>query len=463
MQDVIAKSAVEVTGLLARAEVTAAELLAAVEARIAVVDPQVNALPTRCVDRAAQARPVAPLHGLPVAVKDLSDVRGVRTTYGALIHADHVPDTDAHVVDRIEAAGGAIHAKSNTPEFGAGAQTFNAVFGVTRNPWNTALSPAGSSGGAAVALKTGMTWLAHGSDLGGSLRNPASFCGIVGLRPSPGRVPRGPSVDPWGSLSVDGPMARSVADVALFLDALSGHDPREAISLPAPATPFLAAAQAPRLPRRVAFSPDLGGLTPVDPEVAAICAAAARRLERLGVAVEEASPDFSGAHETFQTLRAQGFAASHAEALHQHRDRLAPNVVWNTDKGLALTGAEVGRALRHRGVLMRRMRAFMAGFDLLLSPATIVPPFPVDQPHVAECAGVRFETYVDWLAIAYAITLTGHPALSLPCGFTASGLPVGLQMVGGWQGEAALLSAAAALEADLGFDPAPIDPRGPPA
>ena len=461
MDDLVRRGAVEVTGLLARGDVSPQELLTVLEARIAEVDPAVNALPTLCFDRARSARPAAPLHGLPVAIKDLTPTAGVRTTFGSTIYADHIPEADGHLAERVEASGGAIYAKSNTPEFGAGAQTFNAVFGPTRNPWNTALTPAGSSGGAAVALRTGMAWLAHGSDLGGSLRNPASFCGVVGLRPAPGRVPRGPAADPWGSLSVDGPMGRTVADTALFLDALSGADPREALSLPRPDTAFLAAAQSPRLPRRVAFSPDLGGLTPVDPEVAAICAAAARRFEALGVAVEEASPDFPGAHGTFQTLRALGFATGHADHLRDHRDKLKGSVIWNTEKGLGLTGAEVGRALRHRGVLMARMRAFMQTYDLLLSPATIVPPFPVEQEHVTECAGVTFETYIDWLAIAYAITLTAHPALSLPCGFTASGLPVGLQLVGGWQGEAALLSAAAALEADLGLDPTPIDPRGP--
>jgi len=461
MHELIARPAVEVVDLLRRHEVTPAELLDALAARIAEVEPQVNALPTLAWERARSAAPAEPLCGLPVAVKDLTETRGVRTTHGSPIFADHIPEADDHVAERIEARGGAIYAKSNTPEFGAGAQTFNAVFGVTRNPWNTALTPAGSSGGAAVALKTGMAWLAHGSDLGGSLRNPASFCGIVGLRPSVGRVPKGPAADPWGSLSVEGPMARTVADVALFLDALSGPDPREPLSLPAPEAPFLAAAQAPRLPARVAWSPDLGGLTPVDPEVAALCEAAARRLERLGVTVEEASPDLTGAHACFQTLRALSFATGLADHLRDHRDKLKDDVIWNTEKGLALTGAEVAEALRMRGVLMARMRAFLAGWDLLLTPATIVPPFPVEQRFVTHCAGVRFESYVDWLAIAYAITLTGHPALSLPCGFTAAGLPVGLQMVGGWQGEAALLSAAAALEAELGLDPAPIDPRAP--
>jgi amidase len=460
----IERSAVEVAGLLRAGEVSTAELLDALAARIAAVEPAVNALPTLCLDRAraraAKALRRAPLHGLPVAVKDLSAVAGVRTTWGSPIHAEDVPAESDHVVERMEASGGVVYAKTNTPEFGAGAQTFNAVFGITRNPWNTALTPAGSSGGSAVALKTGTAWLAHGSDLGGSLRNPASFCGVVGLRPSVGRAPSGPSSDPYGNLSVEGPMARTVADVALFLDALSGEHPREPLSLPAPATAFLAAAQAPRMPKRVAFSPDLG-ITPVDPEVARLCEAAARRCEALGATVELAAPDLREAHDCFQTLRALGFATAHGPALERHRELMKPDVVWNIEKGLSLTGARIGAALRARGTLMARMRAFFETYDLLLCPATIVPPFPVEQRYVEECAGVRFATYVDWLAIVYAITLTGHPALSLPCGFTASGLPVGLQMVGPWRGEAPLLSAAAALEAELGLDPRPIDPRPP--
>jgi len=460
--ELIAKTAVEVRGLLQKGEVTPGDLLDALEARIAQVDGAVNALPTLCFERARE-RAVAggTLHGLPVAVKDLSAVAGVRTTYGSPIFAGHVPQVSDHVVERMEASGGVVYAKSNTPEFGAGAQTFNAVFGATRNPWNTALTPAGSSGGAAVALKTGMAWLAHGSDLGGSLRNPASFCGIVGLRPSIGRVPFGPAADPWANLSVEGPMARNVADLALFLDALAGYDAREAVSLPAPETPYLAAAQAPRLPRRVAFSPDLGGLTPVDPEVSRLCAAAARRLEALGVIVDEASPDFSGAHECFQTLRALGFATAHSAKIGVHDALMKPDVIWNIQKGLDLSGDAIARALRMRGTIMARARAFFETYDLLLCPATIVAAYPVEQTYVTECAGVTFETYIDWLAVAYAITLTGHPALSLPCGFTDAGLPVGVQMVGRWQGEAELLSHAAALEADLGLDATPIDPRGP--
>ncbi|TVQ57196.1 MAG: amidase [Rhodobacteraceae bacterium] len=456
----IEKTATEIVGLLARREVTTGDLLDALEARVARVEPAVNALPTLCFERARAWRAAdGVLHGLPVAIKDLSAVAGVRTTYGSTVFADHVPETSDHVVERVEAAGGVVYAKTNTPEFGAGAQTFNAVFGPTRNPWNTALTPAGSSGGSAVALKTGTAWLAQGSDLGGSLRNPASFCGVAGLRPSVGRVPFGPAPDPWNNLSVEGPMARTVEDLGLFLDALSGADAREPLALDAPPRPFRAWAASPTLPKRVAFSPDLGGITPVDPEVAALCEAAALRFEKLGVTVERASPDFSGAHACFQTLRALGFATAHRETLATHREALKPDVVWNIEKGLKLTGEDVAAALAARGAIMGRARAFFETYDLLLCPATIVPPFPVEERYVTSCDGVTFETYVDWLAIVYAVTLTGHPALSLPCGFTARGLPVGLQMVGRWHGEGPLLAHAAALEADLGLDHRPIDPR----
>ncbi len=459
--DLIRMTATEIVGLLSRREVSTGELLDALEARIAAVDGPVNALPTLCFDRARGERSTSapPLRGLPVAVKDLTAVAGVRTTYGSPIHADFVPESSDWVADRIEDAGGVIYAKSNTPEFGAGANTFNAVFGPTRNPWDLSKSAAGSSGGAAAALKSGTAWLAHGSDLGGSLRNPASFCGIVGLRPSVGRVPNGPSADPFNTLSVEGPMARTVADVALFLDALAQPDPRDPVALPEPERPFARWAAEPTVPFRVAFSRDLG-ITPVDPEVADICAKAAKRLAGMGAVVEEAHPDFSGAHECFQTLRALGFAVAHADRLRDHRDLLKEEVVWNTEKGLALTGAEIARALTLRGAVVARARAFFEFYDLLLCPATIAPPFPVEERWLKSCDGTTFDTYIDWLAIAYAPTLTGQPALSLPCGFTRDGLPVGLQMIGPPEGEGPLLSFAAALEAELGLDPRPIDPRG---
>ncbi|MEM0943696.1 MAG: amidase family protein, partial [Pseudomonadota bacterium] len=399
------------------------------------------------------------LGGLPVAIKDLSLVAGVRSTYGSPIYADLVPESSDHLVTRIEDQGGVVYAKSNTPEFGAGASTFNEVFGRTRNPWNTTRSVAGSSGGSAAALVSGMAWLAHGSDLGGSLRNPASFCGCVGLRPAPGRVPSGPGADAFGTLAVEGPMARNVGDLGLMLDAMAGPDPCEPLSQ-AGANGYRAAAERPSLPHRVAYSPDLG-ITPVDPEVAAITQAAARRFEALGVVVEEAHPDFTGAHEAFQTLRAVGFATSHLDHYENHRDKLKPDVVWNIEKGLELTGRDIARAQRLRTEITANLVAFFERYDLLLCPATIVPPYTVEARTVEACAGQTFETYIDWLAIVFAITLTSAPALSLPCGFTADGLPVGLQMVGPLRGEAGLLSQAAALEAELTLDLGPIDPRTP--
>jgi len=467
MDALIEASARTVLDRIAAGEIAPADALDALEGRIAAVDPTLNALPTLCFDRARAAaaaiarRPAAArgvLGGLPVAIKDLADVAGVRSTHGSTIYADHLPQASDHIVERIEAAGGVVYAKSNTPEFGAGASTFNAVFGRTRNPHDVTRSVAGSSGGAAAALASGMAWLAHGSDMGGSLRNPASFCGVVGLRPSPGRVPRGPGADAFATLSVEGPMARNVGDLGLLLDAMAGPDRREPLAQPGNAG-FRAAAEAPRVPARVAWSRDLG-ITPVDSGVAEICEAAARRFEGLGAVVEEAEPDLTGAHEAFQTLRGLAFVSAHADHYADQREYLKPDIVWNIEHGLALTAAEIARANALRAAMVAETARFFATYDLLLCPATIVPPFPVEERTVTECAGVGFETYIDWLAIAFAVTLTSAPALSLPCGVTPEGLPVGLQMVGPLRGEATLLTYAAALEAELGLDLRPIEPRG---
>jgi len=463
---VVGMTARQVIDRIVAGDVSPDELIDALAARIATIDASVNALPTLCLERARRAAgriaavPVAargPLAGLPVPIKDLSRVAGVRSTYGSPIYADLVPEVSDHVVERIEAAGGIVYAKSNTPEFGAGASTFNPVFGRTANPWNTARSPAGSSGGAAAALATGMAWVAHGSDMGGSLRNPASFCGVCGLRPSPGRVPSGPRADPFATLSVEGPMARNIGDLGLMLDAMAGPDGREPLSQAGNAG-FRAAAEAPEVPRRVAFSPDLG-ITPVDPEVAAICAAAARRFEEMGAEVVETCPDLSGTLEAFHALRGVAFATAHEGHYADHRDLMKPDIVWNIEYGLGLTGAEIARAHGIRGRIAAEMARFFGDFDLILCPTTIVPPFGVDDRTVTRCNGIEFETYIDWLAIVAAFTLAGVPALSLPCGFTADGLPVGLQMAGPFRGEARLLSHAAALEAALGLDLGPIDPR----
>ena len=470
--ELIRLTAREAVRLLRAREVSPTELVEAALARIAAVDPLVNALPTLCAERArAHARrleriveppddPRGWLAGLPLVIKDLLDVEGVRTTYGSPIFEHHVPNRSSFEVERLEERGGIVLGKSNTPEFGAGANTFNEVFGITRNPWDTALTCAGSSGGAAVALATGMAWLADGSDLGGSLRTPAAFCSVVGLRPSPGRVRHGPSAVPFQTLSVEGPMARDVRDVALMLDAMAGLDPRDPLTFDAPAESFAEAVE--RTPRlgRVAFSPDLGGITPVEPEISQVCRGAAERLAELGAVVEEAAPDLASAVDVFTVLRGALFAAVRGPLLERHRDLLKPEVVWNIEQGLALTAERIGWAERERGQMQQRHAAFLERYDLLLCPAAIVPPFPVETRWLESLGGHRFASYVDWLAIAYAITLTGCPALSLPCGFTAAGLPVGLQMVAPARGEALLLGAAAALEDRLGVRHLlPIDPR----
>ena len=453
---------------LRRGEVSPHELIEAVEQRIEAVDPHVNALPIRCFERARThadeiaKRPIDErglLAGLPVAIKDLADVAGVRTTYGSPIYTDHVPARSDILVETLEARGAVVYAKSNTSEFGAGANTFNEVFGATRNPWNLARSAAGSSGGAAAALATGMAWLAHGSDFGGSLRNPASFCGIVGMRPSIGRVARTPSGKIDRNLSANGPMARTVEDLALMLDAMAGEHPADPLSLPVPPTAFLSAARAGTRAKRIAWSATLG-LTPVDPEIAAVTCKAAARFADAGAVIEEAHPDLSGMHECFHVLRAYDYFVTKAELLRRHRDLLKPEVIWNIEKGQTLTLEELERAENQRVVLSARMLQFFDTYDLLFTPATIVPPFPVEQRYPTECAGVAFENYLDWLAIAYAITMTCCPALSLPCGFTSEGLPVGLQIAGPPRSEARILAAAKVLEDILGLrSTVPIDPK----
>jgi len=469
-QGLLRETACAIVDMLKAGDVTPLDLLDVLEQRIAEVDDKVNALPTLCFDRArdrAKAlmqKPAAErglLAGLPVPIKDLSSVAGVLTTQGSPIYKDRITEQSDIVVTHLEHNGAVVYAKSNTPEFGAGANTFNEVFGATLNPWDTSRSAAGSSGGAAVALATGMAWLAHGSDMGGSLRNPASFCGVVGLRPSVGRVANTPKFKADRPLSVQGPMARNVEDVALLLDAMTGEHPADPLSLPSLPASFLSAARSGKTPKRVAYSPDLG-ITPVDPEVARVTRKAAERFAEAGAVVEEAHPDLREAHECFHVLRAFDFAISKAALLRTRRDMLKPEVIWNIEEGLKLTVEQLERAEAQRLAMIERTLTFFETYDLLLAPATIVPAFPVENRYLAECAGKTFDNYVEWLGIVYAITLTYCPALSLPCGFTASGLPVGLQMVAPPRGEAQLLAGAKALEDILGLrGTTPIDPRAP--
>jgi amidase len=469
-QALIRDTACAIVDKLNAGEVTPLDLLDVLEKRIAEVDGKVNALPTLCFDRARKhanelmKKPAGQrglLAGMPVPIKDLNAVAGVLTTQGSPIYKDNVPARSDIVVENLEGNGAVIYAKSNTPEFGAGANTFNEVFGATLNPWDTSRSAAGSSGGAAVALATGMAWLAHGTDMGGSLRNPASFCGIVGLRPSIGRVAHSVVAAVDRNLGVHGPMARNVEDLALLLDAMSGEHPGDPLSLPVLPTSFLSAARSGNKPKRIAYSPDLG-ITPVDPEVAAVTRRAAQRFAEAGAIVEEAHPDLREAHECFHVLRAFDFALSKAALLRTKRDLLKPEVIWNIEEGLKLTVEQIEKAEAKRVAMTARTLEFFGKYDLLLAPATIVPPFPVENRYVAECDGKKFDNYVEWLAIVYAITLACCPALSLPCGFTASGLPVGLQMVAAPRGEARLLAGAKLLEDILGLrGSTPIDPRAP--
>jgi amidase len=434
------KTAVELAALVRRRAVSARELLAAHLERIEALNPELNAIVTLVPERAAaqaaraderQARgePLGPLHGLPVAHKDLVLTAGIRTTLGSRLLAQHVPTQDDLIVTRLREAGAITVGKTNVPEFGAGSHTFNEVFGPTLNPWDRTKTCGGSSGGAAVALATGMVPVADGSDLGGSLRNPANFCGVVGLRPSPGRVPAVPSMMAWEHLTVLGPMARTVEDAALLLSAIAGPDPRAPISLDAPGTRFAEPLEREFRGTRLVFDPDLGGL-PVDPRVRDALEAGLAGFAAVGCTLERAGLDWSGADEAFQTLRAFSFASAFAQVPDAALEVVKETVRWNVARGRALSGEDVARAERLRSALFQRLGAFLRDFEFLILPVNQVPPFDVALEYPTEIAGVAMETYVDWMKSAYFVSLTGHPAISVPCGFTPEGLPVGIQIVG---------------------------------
>ena len=458
--------AVAIANLLRTREITPQEVLEAAEARVGAVNPLVNALPTLCFDRAHQKLASGRswsdtlLGGLPVPIKDSCPVAGVRTTFGSRVYENNVSDYSDFLVEAIEESGGVVFAKSNTPEFEAGANTFNEVFGRTLNPWDTRLSPAGSSGGAAVAVATGMAAIAQGSDFACSLRYPAAFCGVVGLRPSPGIVPQGPGGVPGQTLSVIGPLARNVADVGLALAAMVRFDARDPLSRPLAAADFAAAARRPKKPLRLALSADLG-LADVDPEIRRVVAAAAAKLARAGAEVSQSSPDLSVADRAFRTLRAHQFAAARGELLDgPERELLKPEVIWNIEQGLKLTSGEISAAVREQAHCRASLLAFLDEHEFLISATAPVAPFPVEQRYVSRIAERTLETYLDWLILGYAITVTGCPAISIPCGFTSAGLPVGLQIVGRPYCEARLLAVAAWCEDVLGCRMTrPIDPK----
>ncbi len=460
MQDAIA-----LAGMLRRREVSAREVAAAHIARIEAFDPAINAVVTRTFEAAmgraadadeaiARGNPVGLLHGLPVAHKDLAETAGVLTTYGSPLFATNIPDRDALVVQRMAQAGAISLGKTNVPEFGAGSHTVNPVFGATRNPYHLGRSAGGSSGGAAAALAARFITLADGTDLGGSLRNPASFCNVVGLRPSPGRVPNWPLADVADQFSVAGPMGRTVGDAALLLCVLAGPDARVPLALdqlpPAIADPVQIAALLDRDldGLRIAWSADLG--LPFEPEVLEVLAPAREILAGLGGTVTDATPDLSGADELFRTFRAFAFATFRHDLLTAAPDQIGPNVTWNIQRGLELTTGDLSRATVLRAGLAERISSFFADVDVLACPVSQVAPFDVSLDWVHEINGRPLDTYLDWMASCYLISATGLPAISVPAGFTADGRPVGLQLVGRRRGDWDLLAVARAFESATG-------------
>ncbi|MEP9364298.1 amidase [Nocardioides sp. CN2-186] len=441
-----------------RREISARELLDLHLARISERNPELNAIVSLDEERArdgaaaadaalASGAEVGPLHGLPFAFKDTHAVAGWRTTYGSPLFADHVPEADELIVERVRRAGVVVIGKTNVPEFAAGSHTFNKVFGTTLNPVDPTRSAGGSSGGAACALASGMVPLADGSDMGGSLRNPASFCGVVGLRPSLGRVPEWPHSNQWETTSVGGPMARNVGDLALLLSVMAGPDPRAPQALGDPGRSFRSLLPLTLAGLRVAVSPDLGGAFEVDDEVARVVRDAGGTFALAGASVSADHPALTEADDTFRTLRAWHFQARFGALLAEHPDDFKQSLADNIRLGEHLTGADVARAYAQRTALSERMREFFTAYDVLVLPVSQVPPFPADQEFPTEINGRPMETYLDWMRAAYFITVTGCPAISVPFGHTAAGLPVGIQIVAPHGRDRFLLEVAAAFEA----------------
>lgn len=460
-------TATEAVHKLRKGELKPSEAVEASISRIEAVDGSINALPIRCfeqaLDKAHQLEKEGlkgektTLAGLPIAVKDYNDIGGVRTTYGSPIFADYIPEQSDATVVKLESRGAIPLAKSNVPEW-AGGHTFNPVNGLSRNPWNLGRSVGGSSGGSAAALASGQVWLATGNDLGGSLRTPAGFNGIVGMRPGPGVVPRGKRLQAFDTLWVEGPMARNVSDVALMLDAGAGHEPADPLSFD-PIQSFVEALETSAPPTRVAFSTDLD-IVPMAREIANAATSAAEKLGATGVDVSDDIPDFQGALDGFQTLRSILLGTMMGDLLVAHRDQISEDIIGNVERGFAQTPETIFQAERTRWELYHSMNTFFQSHDLLICPTASIAPFPVELRYVEEIDGKACETYIDWFAITFALTMTSCPIISLPCGFTSEGLPVGLQLVGRPRGEAKLLAMAKWIEDLFGIaGKLPIDPR----
>ncbi len=459
MTELCELSAVELRRMIGAKQASPREIWASCRAHIDAVNGAVNAVVA--IDEAGAAAQAAaaeqavmagdelgPLHGLPLGIKDLNETKGLRTTHGSLIYQDNVPAADESVVARLRAGGGMIVAKTNTPEFGAGANTVNKVYGATGNPFDPRLTCAGSSGGSAVALALDMLPLCNGSDLGGSLRTPAGFCGVVGFRPTPGRVASRESTRSYSPLSVDGPMARNVGDVALMLSVLAAHDPADPLSRPGETESLARPRPVDPASLRVVMSEDLG-VAPVDDGIRRVFRDRMTRIQHLFRSAERRDPPLDDASPIFEVLRATGFVASHRDHYDKHKAVLGPNVVNNTEAGLKLTGPQIAQAEAAHSNLFRRYLGWMDEIDLLIAPTAAVSPFPKTQLYPSEINGQPLASYTTWFLLASAITLTGHPVLVLPCGRDEQGLPFGIQLVGKRWDEARLLGIGLALEAEL--------------
>ena len=446
--------ATELVAMLRSKKVSAREVLQAHLAQIERVNPKVNAIVTLVADRAmadaakadeaiARDRPRGPLHGLPIAHKDLFDTAGIRTVRGSPFYRDNIPTTDALIVKRIAASGAITIGKTNTPEFGAGSQTFNPVFGATRNPYDVSKTCGGSSGGAAVALACGMLPIADGSDTGGSLRNPAAFCNVVGLRPSPGRVPS--DAHSWSPLAVSGPMARNVADVALFLSAIAGHEPHDPLSIDEDPAQFAKPLGRNLKGARVAWWTGLGGI-PFEPEIRRVVDENRKVFESLGCVVEDMEPDFSGVDVAFPTLRHLSYHAEYAGLVKQRADWVKDTIRWEIAEAERQTAADIAKAGARQSLMFKQSADLFERVEYFVLPVTQVAPFDVNVPYPREIAGTPMGTYIDWMRSCWYVTFMSNPAISVPAGFTSSGLPVGIQIVGRARGEWSVLQMAHAFE-----------------
>jgi len=453
--------AIEVARLIQLKKLSAREALAEHLKQIERVNPKVNAIVTLAAETAADAAAKAdemqarkeklgPLHGLPVAHKDLMETSGIRTTFGSPLYKDYIPTEDDIVVERMRRAGAITIGKTNTPEFGAGSQTFNKVFGATHNPYDLTKTCGGSSGGAAVALACGLAPVASGSDTGGSLRNPAAFCNVVGFRPSIGRVPNPKAAFAWSTLSTSGCLGRSVADLAFVLSTIAGPDSRVPLSINEPGERFARPLDRSFKGVRVAWFKDLGGV-PFDPRIRSVVDGHRKTFESLGCIVEQAEPDFGPAEISFRVLRALNSANTYRVRLQEHPDAFKDTLKGEIEEGLRLTAVDIGNAETAHSQLWRAFQAFLAKYEFFVLPTTQLPPFDVDLPYPTEIAGVKFNNYIDWMKSCWYISAVGNPAASVPGGFTPEGLPVGVQIVGRAGADFSVLQMAHAFEQATGF------------